>query len=319
MDSGGERGADTRLAFASIVFPGESTETNAILLAESIHSFAGSLSENSIKFYTPGDGAGLSEAFRERLSGLGGALVPFVMDDELLGFPFMTHAFAAARAEEDAMGQTDVLAWLSPNTLVLREPRDFLLGEGVSLGFRPVHHTLIGSRFDEPLDSFWSLIYELCGVPEERVFPMETHVDGATLRPYFNSGILVARPGRGLMEAWRDKYVEVYDEPALREFYGQNGRYRVFVHQAVLSGVILSELGTDEVLELPPSYNYPLHLHGEDVTDGRPVAMEELVTMRHEGFYSDPLWFERMPAGDTLKRWLVDRLALWKDGSTGPR
>jgi hypothetical protein len=83
----------------------------------------------------------------------------------------------------------------------------------------------------------------------------------------------------------------------------------VFVHQAVLSGVILSELGTDEVLELPPSYNYPLHLHGEDMTEGRPIAMEELVTMRHEGFYSDPLWFDRMPAGDSLKRWLVERLA----------
>jgi hypothetical protein len=307
MDSVGEGGADTRLAFASIVFPGESSETNAILLAESIRSFGGDLSENPINFYTPRDGMRLSEAFRERLSGLGGTLVPFVIDDEPLGFPFMAHAFAAARAEEDA--NVGILAWLSPNTVVLGEPGDFLLGEGVSLGFRPVHHTLIGSRFDEPLDSFWSLIYELCGVPEERVFPMETHVDGATLRPYFNSGILVTRPGRGLMKAWRKKYVEVYDEPALRGFYGKDSMYRVFVHQAVLSGVILSELGTDELLELPPSYNYPLHLHGEDVTDGRPVAMEELVTMRHEGFYSDPLWFERMPAGDSLKKWLVECLA----------
>lgn len=307
MDSGGKRGADARLAYASIAFPGESSETNAILLAESIRSFAGDLSENPINFYTPGDGAGLSEAFRERLSRLGGALVPFVIDDELLGFPFMAHAFAAARAEEDA--KAGVLAWLSPNTVVFGEPGDFLLGEGVSLGFRPVHHTLIGSRFDEPLDPFWSLIYELCGVPEERVFPMETHVDGATLRPYFNSGILVARPWRGLMKAWREKYVEVYDEPALRGFYGRDGRYRVFVHQAVLSGVILSELETDELLELPASYNYPLHLHEEDVTDGRPVAMEELVTIRHEGFYTDPHWFERMPAGDSLKRWLVERLA----------
>ncbi len=121
----------------------------------------------------------------------------------------MAHAFAAARAEADALGQTDVLAWLSPNTLVLGEPGDFLLGSGVTFGFRPVHHTLIGSRFDEPLDPFWSLIYELCGVPDGRVFPMETHVDGATIRPYFNSGVLVSRPGRGLMKAWRDRYVEV--------------------------------------------------------------------------------------------------------------
>jgi hypothetical protein len=50
-------GTDTQLAFASIVFPREGSETNAILLAESIRSFTGGLSENPIFFYTPGDGA----------------------------------------------------------------------------------------------------------------------------------------------------------------------------------------------------------------------------------------------------------------------
>ena len=138
---------------------------------------------------------------------------------------------------------------------------------------------------------------------------METHVDGVTIRPYFNSGVLIARPGRGLMRAWRNRYVEVYDEPALREFYEGDGRYRVFVHQAVLSGVILSELGTDEIQELPPSYNYPLHLHEEDVTESRPVSMDGLVTIRHEEFYKDPSWLEEILAGDSLKGWLVERLA----------
>jgi hypothetical protein len=309
MDSDGKDKADTRLAFASIVFPRDGSETDALLLAESVRAFGGGLSGNPIRFYTPGDREGLSGAFRERLSGLGVALVPFVIEDELLEFPFMAHAFAAAWAEEDVVGQIDVLAWLSTNTVVLGEPWDFVLGKGVSLGFRPVHHTLIGSLFDEPLNSFWSLIFELCGVPDGRIFPMETHVNGATLRPYFNSGILVIRPGRGLMRAWRDKYVEVYDVPALRDFYERDERYRIFVHQAVLSGVILSELGNRELVEMPASYNYPLHLHGEDATVGRPAAMDELVTMRHEGFYSDPQWHEKMQAGDSLKKWFLDRLA----------
>jgi hypothetical protein len=30
--------------------------------------------------------------------------------------------------------------------------------------------------------------------------------------------------------------------------------------------------------------------------------------MRHEGFYSDPLWYEKMQAGDSLKKWFLDRL-----------
>jgi hypothetical protein len=309
MDSDRKEETGTRLAFVSIVYPRKGSETDALLFAESVHAFGGGLSGNPISFYTPGDGESLSGAFIERIFELGGALVPFVIEDELLGFPFMAHAHAAALAEDDAVGQTDVMAWLSPNTVVLGEPCDFLLGKGVSLGYRPVHHTLLGSPFDEPLDSFWSLIFELCEVPDGRFFPMETHVDGATLRPYFNSGVLVVRPGRGIMKAWRDKYVDVYDVPALRDFYERDERYRIFVHQAVLSGVILSELGNRELVELPPSYNYPLHLHGEDTTVYRPAVMDELITMRHEGFYSDPQWYENMQAGDFLKKWLLNGLA----------
>ena len=51
-----------------------------------------------------------------------------------------------------------------------------------------------------------------------------------------------------------------------------------------------------------------LRLDGEDVTDHRPSGMEELVAVRHEGFYEDPGWFGEMPAGEPLKRWITERL-----------
>ena len=72
--------------------------------------------------------------------------------------------------------------------------------------------------------------------------------------------------------------------------------------------MIMAALETDEIQELPPMYNYPIHLHGEDVTAHRPSSLEELVTIRHEGFYEDNEWFEKMPAGEPLKRWFAERL-----------
>lgn len=308
MASTGGAWEQGRLVFASIVSPSEASETNALLLAESIRAFAGSLSQAPIWFFTPGDDKKLSAAVRDRLTALDVVLIPFGIDPEVLVFPFTGHAHAAALAEERARGQTDLLAWLAANTVVLQEPKDFLLRDGKSLGYRPVHHTLVGSRYDEPLDPFWTLIYRYCDVPGDRVFPMATHVDDTVIRPYFNAGILVTRPEKGLLGAWRDTYFRVYREPSLQEFYQQDGRYRIFVHQAVLSGVILSTLETDELQELPPVYNYPLHLYAEDVTDDRPSCLEELVTLRHEGFYEDPGWMGRMPAGEPLKRWLAERL-----------
>lgn len=34
----------------------------------------------------------------------------------------------------------------------------------------------------------------------------------------------------------------------------------------------------------------------------------ELVTVRHEGFYEDPRWVEKMPAKEPLKQWIAERL-----------
>jgi hypothetical protein len=297
-----------RLIFASIVSPRKASETNALLLAESIRSFAGSHSGEPIWFFTPGHGERLSTTVRDRLLRLNVTLIPFEIDPELARFPFTGEATAAALAEEKARGQADLLAWLNANTLMLREPGDFLLPDEKSLGYRPVHHTNVGSRYGEDLDPFWTLVYGYCDVPEDRVFQMTTHVDGEVLRPYFNAGCHVSRSGKQLLRAWRDTFLRVYREPALQELYQQDGRYRIFIHQAVLSGVILSTFANDELQELPPEYNYPLHLHGEDVTGHRPSSLEELVTVRHEGFYADPDWARKMPAGEALKRWIAERL-----------
>lgn len=294
--------------FASTVYPRRGSETNSLLLAGSIRSFGGVLSHAPIWYFVPDYGESLSEDTRDRLLTLGVALKPFEIEPEVARFPFTGDAEAAAIAESRAVGCADFIAWLNPNTLVLREPGGFLLPEDKSLGYRPVHHKNVGSRYGEPLDPFWELIYSLCEVPEERVFPMRTHVDGEVLRPYFNAGCHATRPAKGLLRTWRDAFLRIFREPALLKLYRENGAYEVFVHQAVFTGVVLATCSPDEILELPREYNYPLHLHGEDVTEHRPSSLEELVTVRHEGFYADPDWAGKMPAGEPLKRWIADRL-----------
>ncbi|MGD2201419.1 MAG: hypothetical protein PVJ38_07310 [Candidatus Bathyarchaeota archaeon] len=278
-------------------------------MTESIRAFAGPLSQNPIWVFTPDEGE-LSTTIKDKLLSLDVSLIPFEIGVENRGFPFIGHASAIALAESEASGRTNILAWLAPNTVVLREPRSFLLSEGKSLGFRPVHHTLVGSRYDEPLDPFWTLVYRYCGVPQDRVFPMVTHVDGMRIRPYINAGILIVRPEKGLLQAWRDLFLKVYGDPSFQEFYEGDRLYTIFVHQALLSGVILSSLAKEELQELPPCYNYPLHLYFEDATEGRPSSLEELVTFRHEGFYEEPLWGDKIPAGEPLKRWLAEKVGV---------
>ncbi|MFW9832256.1 MAG: hypothetical protein ACFFD8_10830 [Candidatus Thorarchaeota archaeon] len=302
------------LIFATVLFPQKSSETNTLLLVESIRSFAGSLSNNPIWVITPKSSQQLSSKIINNLKDLDANLISFAIDQSKLPFFFAATIQAIAFAESIAEKDTRLLAWLDSNTLVLNEPKEFLIPETKSLGFRPVHHTLIGSRYDEPLDSFWTHMYRSCKVPQDRVFPMVTHVDSMKIRPYFNAGILITRPTNRLFQIWHDTFFELYQKPDCKEFYQKDKRYEIFVHQAALSGVILSMFPVKELQELPRTYNYPLHLYSEDISGFRPSTLEELVTVRHEGFYQDSDWFNKIPAGESLKNWMVKQVSKYSSG-----
>ncbi len=297
-----------QLVFVTVIYPTVWSETNALLLVESIRSFAGSFSQAPVWCFLPQYGKHISTATADRLTKLKAELIPYDINMESVRFFFAADIRAAWIAESTATGKTDLLIWLGSNTIVLKEPQAFLLNEGKNVGYRPVHHTNVGSVYDSPLDPFWTLIYKYCGVSNERVFAMKTHIDGKVIRPYFNAGILITRPEKELLKEWHDTFFTVYQAPELQKLYKQNERYVIFVHQAILSGVILHKFPRDEIAELPDTYNYPVHLHDEDVTTHRPSSIEQLVTLRHEGFYQDPDWLENMPAGDSLKQWLAERL-----------
>ena len=299
-----------KIVFTSSIFSSKHSITNALLLAESIRDFAGKLSESQIWFYTMSNGGELPANVEDRLQAIGVELIPVKVDREVGKFFFVPEVVAATEAEERALNKADVLVWLGSNTIVLREPSDLLLPRGKNLGYRPVHHTLVGSRIDAPLDPFWSLVYDHCGVTGDHVFPMKTHIEGTTVRPYLNAGLVVTRPEKRLIRNWRDSFLSLYREPELERLYKIDGRYRIFIHQAVLSAVAMVSFPRGELLELPPTYNYPIHLYNDDVTGQRPHTIEELVTLRHEGFYDDPDWAEKMPAKEPLKKWLSEKLLI---------
>lgn len=298
-----------KLVFCSIIFPGAEAETDNLLLAESIRAFGGTLSDYPIWFFTPDVGKPLTEPTRRQLEGLDIRVIPFPMEIEKLRFFFMGQLAGLAQAETTSAGEADILAWLDANTLLVNEPKEFLLPTSQSLGYRPVHHLLLGSRFNQPLDPFWTQIYRSCRVPPERVFSMQPVVENIQMRPYFNAGLLVTRPERHLFQDWYETFLDLYQSPAFKAFYEQDQRYVIFLHQAVLAGMVLHKFELYDLLELPGTYNYPVHLFDKDNTDRRPASMDELVTFRHEGFYQDANWMQKMPASDGLKQWLAARLA----------
>lgn len=299
-----------KLIFVTLAVPGKSARA-VLMMARSIRDFGGSLASSLIWIMVPESRNTFSDGEKAGFAKLDLQIHPYPIDPDVLQFPFAAKIAAAAVAEGLAQGQTELLCYLDQDTLVLQEPDEFLLPDGKVLGYRPVHHKLIGTGWDEVLSPFWELIYRTCEVPEDRLFWMMTHI-GEKIRPYFNAGTFVVRPERGLLTQWRDTFLRSYRQPEFAAFYEQNQLYTIFMHQAIWTGVLLHALFLDEMQLLSPKINYPLHLH-EDIPEAlRVKSIHDLTTLRYENIFDTPKWRENFPILEPLQTWLESQLEMQK-------
>jgi len=304
----------SELTLCSLIYPGEQAEINSLLLAESIRSFGGNLASCPVWFMFPEIDKDLTGRSQRRLEALNVQLVPFPVEVDDQNFFFKLELSGLSHAEALAEEQTNLFAWLDSNTLLLHEPKQFLLPVEFKLAYKPVHHLLLGSKYDQPIDPFWQEIYQHCLVPQEHIFPMRPIVEDVLMRPYFNAGILVTRPQHGLLRHWFKKFQEIYQLPVFRSFYQKDPRFEIFMHQAVLSGIILNKFNQSELNELPDNYNYPAHLWQQDKTIQRPSNFNKIITLRHEGFYKEVDWRKIMPISKDMLNWLSENLEIITSG-----
>lgn len=253
----------------------------------------------------------LSEKARMAFERLGADIRSFPVDPLARGFPFAGKVLASAAAEELAQGRTRLLVWLDPDSIIFNEPEPLLLPPAVVLGCRPVDHLLIGSPFAEAIDEFWQAICVTYQVPEERLFPMTTSADEVTIRPYFNAGLLVVRPEAGLLRLWQRHFLEALRTRRFNPFFAADVLYRLFLHQAILTGVILSSLTEQQIKILSHLLNYPLHMHLQYPSQRRPEKLDDLISGRYDTLFHDPSWPNLFPSNEPLKSWLAGQLVTY--------
>ena len=242
----------------------------------------------------------------ERLDALGAELVPISIEEQAIKFPLGLLPFAAAETERDQAGSSELLAWVLPDTLFISPPDSFLLPADKQLGYRPVHHANIGSDFKHPPDEYWSAVLEHCQVPEDRIFPMETCTRDKILRPYINAGILVTRPENRFMGAWKDAFQSAYQNENFLPLL-TDPRNALFLHQAILSGVMIHRYSQQELHPLPEAVNYPLHLQDEYPEEYKPASLDDLTTARYESIKELQAGLDSIPVGVNLRAWLADK------------
>ena len=194
-------GGKKQRAIFGVFAEGKEQLHHALILAESIRTYAGSFKNSPIWIYVPEKWMENKGAFAKKLLEMDAEIKGSTAPEQALAFPYARKVFAAAKGEAGAKGKAEIFIWLDDDTVFLQEPGEFILDRGVSFGYRPVTHKLIGSLFSEPLDAFWERVYDRLSVPETAVFPMTTPADSKTIRPYFNAGLLLFDPNREFLES----------------------------------------------------------------------------------------------------------------------
>jgi hypothetical protein len=283
--------------------------SHMLVFAESVRKFAGDFRDAPVWIYVPEGSRKKYEEILAKFAGLQANIYESSAPKEALAFYFARKVFAAAEAEMKAEALSEFLAWLDEDTVILKEPKDFLLPAKKSLGYRPVMHQNIGSLYSEPPDDFWSRVYQDLSIPESALFPMVTPADQRTLRPYFNAGLLVVRPGRGILRNWPKNFIKLYEDPALEEMCQTDVYKRIFLHQAALVGAILNTLKKEEMLEFSPNYNYPLFFHEKFEATRKFGDLSEAVTTRYDVYFRDPTpgWSERLKGPAEIIEWLKEK------------
>jgi hypothetical protein len=273
----------------------------ARILIDSIRSFGGSMSRCPIWLFET-DSEYVSH---ESLENLDVQIFPLNVPDTVRDYYFADKVYACAMAEKMVSPSVRSLVWIDPVCLVIKPPLLYDLGLEFDAAVRPVHIKNVGIIAGEPLDTFWEKICETVRLDD--IPSVETFVDGLRIRSYFNSHAFAINPSRGLLRMWFEYFEALVDDEEYQEQTCQDEHHQVFLHQAVLSALLVADLDSKRIRDLPPEYNYPYNLHQSVPVERRAGVLNDLVTIAYESRSLDPGQVDDIEIREPLRSWLSAR------------
>jgi hypothetical protein len=293
-------------------------EAQALLLFDSIRRYAGRLSRCPLYALSPRAGHAISCRARERLDELEVHFSDLILNTEAPEYGSANRVAAAAHVEETRAHA--ILVVLDSDTLFLREPAELLLPPDVDVAVRPVDVKGISTAGpDDPGDAYWLELCRCSGVAYDVLPWSESFVDRQRIKANYNGGLVVVRRELGVLRKWADIFFKSIRagvrphrfESSFRSGAGwvAPGAARLWgTNQAALSLAIWSS--SRRVRELPPTYNYPLHLHDSVDEDVAASCLPRLAHVHYhwllaaDSLQTNPLFLPSGPLSSEQRAWL---------------
>jgi hypothetical protein len=284
----------------------------ADFLIKSLRAFGGPLQDSPffIFFTRPGI------ASQHRANDEGVHFVQLEVEAELQNYWFGEKVAVCSEAEAMLDGNVQSLIWMNPESIIVNPPNHFHLGSSCDAAFRPVHIQNVGIRIDEEMDPFWSEIYrivELRDIP----YNVESFVDAQTLLPYFNTHLFSINPSLSVLRTWLDTFRRMVADRVFQAEACADIRHQIFLHQAILSTLLIKLLDWERIEFLPPEYSYPLHLHHEIPLDRQADSLNGLVCPVFESGYQHPDTLNGIEVQEPVLSWILKNKPVQVEERTG--
>jgi hypothetical protein len=291
---------DEKTCFFTIVRSPES-KRNVQFLLKSLQAFGGAMRNHPVLIFQihPDKEAELD------FGGENVHVIPVNEDRALRHYWFGEKVYICSLAEEMVQGHVRSLVWLGAQCLILHPPVQLDLENSHDAAFRPVHIKNIGLAVDDPLDSFWRAVYDAVGI-DDCPYAIRSFVDGHTIRAYFNTHLFSVNPSFGILQTWLDHFREMVSDLDFQSGPCNDQEHQIFLHQAILSALIVKMLDWERVRILPNEYSYPLHLHLDVPLHLRPASLNSQVCPVYEGIYQHPATLNELEVHEPLSTWIIE-------------
>jgi hypothetical protein len=298
------------------------TRSQALLLCESIRSFAGMYRDAPIVAVTARRGFSIDAGTRRTLEGLLVDYHDLSLNERCAEYGPANRVYAGAWAE--SWVPSDWVILLDSDTVFLDEP---YVPFEFDVGVRPLDARRSASTGPgDPNEPYWSRLAALAGTDLDRLPYIDGTIDGQRVRAAYDGGLVVARTSCGILRASADLLTAAVND-GLRPQAGT--RTNVFAStgyvgsaasehwgssQAVLALAAWSR--TSRVHVFPDAYDLPLHGVAQQAPmDARWTAVPP-VHVRYRWMFSPSSTsaamhtLERLGVARDRRAWLASRVPL---------
>jgi len=230
------------------------------------------------------------------------------MKQEYADFPLAIKAFAAAQAERILQNSSATLAWFDPETIIINPPYGLIPQGDDKVIAQPVFCTNnISMSPGEPINDYWGPIYDYLDVNCSKIPVIESLIDRKQMLAYYNCEIISVRASEKIFEDWAEVMDKLLSDSDYAVGVCNTPLRKLFLHQAVLSAVLVKKAGRSMTGSLSLKYGYPLHAWKEIPVEKRIVSLNELSCAILEDLWTaNPSWIDDISANESLKRKLED-------------